>query len=143
MKGGVPREIVDSGGDFEKDDGRALGSGNIFGNTTRHLPNLEVVEMPRKAALNTLGVKLRKAFFHRWEFYSIPLVLFRIKKADCCIRPFVLPIGILFVAQSLQQIRADFLEKGFIFFAEVIYPTARLPRAEGVTLFRVDRLDEN
>lgn len=43
MKGAVPREIVDAGGGFEKDDGRAIGRGNLLGNTTRHLPDLEVV----------------------------------------------------------------------------------------------------
>ncbi len=40
VEGGVPREVVDAGGGFEEDHGRALNGRNFIRNTTGHLPNL-------------------------------------------------------------------------------------------------------
>ena len=60
VKGGVPGEIVDAGGGFKENNRCALGSGNGFGNTTRHLPNLKIIEMTGETALDILGIEIRE-----------------------------------------------------------------------------------
>ena len=58
MKGAVPGEIVDAGGCFEKDDRLPLRIRDLTGNTPRHPPDLEVIEMTGQSLLDILGVEI-------------------------------------------------------------------------------------
>ena len=52
----------------------------------------------------------------------------------------MLPTIIPLIPQLHQQISRHILEQLLVLFGEMLFPPARLPRAEGMTLLRLDRI---
>ena len=104
MKSAVPRKIVNASGRFEEDNRRTRGSWRVAIYELRGSRDLEIIESADKSAFDALGEEI---FYHSNHTG--------------------LPIIILFIAKSNQQVARNFLEEHFIFFRKMLFPAACLP----------------
>lgn len=156
MESAVPGEVIDSCGCFEENNRCASRLRLLASHLARHRCDLEIVESADKSAFDALGeeifhhnhMSLRAVLrsnlqFNKWT----PSKNFHRSIGDCFVATnaprndiTTLPIVIFFIIQSYQQIPRYILEQFPMFLCEMLFPTACLPRAEGVTLLWLDRI---